>query len=121
MSESESTEDLPSTPVGIVEQNNTELVMFLFAIIALLLSIVFLIIEIIVFFYPTLVTSNHICGPVVSSNTTTTTNTNTNTSNTTNTTNTRPSKQPAFETYGAWLARIRTTTPPKPRPTVTTI
>lgn len=112
MSQSESTDseaaEIPSTPVGIVEKNNMELWMFLFLLVATLLSIMFLIIEIIVFFFPDLVTSNHACSssggaPQGSGKCTATI--------------TRPRlTQPAFDSYAAWLTRIRTTKLPPPPP-----
>lgn len=121
----EAEEAPPSTPLGIVEKNNMELWIFLILIVATLLAIMFLTIEIIVFFFPTLVTSNHVCGtttttPAGSSSNATTIIINNNSSSSSHVASAlnqpNKSQQPAFDSYAAWLTRIRTTTPPKPKP-----
>ena len=100
-------EMVPSTPLGVVEKNTMDLWSFLLLLVATLLAITFLTIEIIVFFFPDIVTNNHVCGSVGSSSSTAPTDTKTST--TAASISTAPKRQPMFDSYASWLTRIRTT------------
>lgn len=109
MGQSESSDDVPGTPAAIVEQNNIELLTFLFLLLLTLVVLSLLSIAVIFVFFPSVAKHNPNCIPVT-----------TTAMATAQAPNVQP-KQASFDSFGSWIHRIRTTAPLKgPQPKTVT-
>jgi hypothetical protein len=101
------------SPAQIVEENNANLLTFLFLLMVLILALLFLSITVIWAFFPGVVNSNNnMC--VTNSNTSSNSSNRSSGSGVSATANAR--KEPAFDSFGQWLGRIRTSNLPRGRP-----
>jgi len=111
MGQAESSDPVPGTAAEIVEQNNMELLSFLFLLLLTLVVCSLLAIVVIFVFFPSLTKHNPNCIPVSGSSSVT------NASQSASAAAAAAPRQGAFNSFGSWLYRIRTTTPPKHLPT----
>lgn len=104
MGQSGSSEEVALTAAQTVEQNNLELLTFLFLLLLTLVSLAMLSIAIIYVFFPSLTKHNGNCFDVTSASMPTATNA---------AAAAKTQAQGSFNTLSSWLSRIRITSPMK--------